>query len=253
MAPRRKDAGRRRTDVTRARVKRVVGAGFLAAALLSAALVAASLSGSRDSSEEPTAAVAATVGAGGVDELLRDIPQDGIALGSPDAPVTLVEYADLQCPYCAAWALESFPEIVDQYVRPGHVRLVFRGLAFLGPDSDTALRTTLAAGAQDKLWNVLHLLYRSQGAENAGWVTDRLLGEVTGSVQGLDGDRVLAERESALVERQLVAAQQAGAQAGIAGTPSFEAGPTGGRLQPLEIHSLDAAELGAHLDQLLAR
>ena len=50
-------------------------------------------------------------------------------LGSPDAPVTLVEYADLQCPFCAEWARGTFPAIVDEYVRPGQVRIEFRGLA----------------------------------------------------------------------------------------------------------------------------
>ena len=80
--------------------------------------------------------------------LLRGIPQQGTALGSPDAPVTLVEYADLQCPYCAQWARDAFPELVRDYVRTGRVRIVFRGLAFLGPDSDAALRAALAAGQQ---------------------------------------------------------------------------------------------------------
>jgi protein-disulfide isomerase len=96
-------------------------------------------------------------------------------LGSPDAPVTVVEYADLQCPFCAEWARRAFGEIVRDYVAPGRVRIEFRGLVFLGPDSEVALRTALAAGRQDRLWDVVHLLYANQGAENAGWVTQDLL------------------------------------------------------------------------------
>jgi protein-disulfide isomerase len=101
------------------------------------------------------------------DALFRGIPQDGIVLGSPHAPVTLVEYADLQCPDCAQWARDAFPTIVKEYVRAGRVRIVFRGLSFIGADSDAALRAALAAGQQARLWDVVHGLFVQQGAENA--------------------------------------------------------------------------------------
>jgi len=222
-------------------------------------MVVASVVGARSDSEAPVAGAPAADAADAVsaaaetEALLRGIPQDGIALGSPDAPVTLVEYADLQCPYCAIWARDAFPAIVDEYVRPGHVRVVFRGLAFIGPESDTALRTALAAGAQGRLWNVVHLLYGNQGAENAGWVTDDLLHELGGSIGGLDAARMLAERESAPVEHELAAAQRAAEAAGIHGTPSFQAGPTEGALEPLPVTSLGPEEIRARLDALLAR
>ena len=234
----------------------LVGAVIGGAALLAALMVAASVLGSRGDSNAPAPAANAAgevAAAAETEALLRGIPQDGIALGSPNAPVTLVEYADLQCPYCAIWAREAFTAIVDEYVRPGHVRLVFRGLAFIGPESDTALRTALAAGAQGRLWNVVHLLYGNQGAENAGWVTDDLLSEVGGAVGGLDAARMLAERGSAPVDRELAAAQRAAGEAGIRGTPSFQAGPTGGALEALPVASLGPEEIRARLDALLAR
>ena len=231
------------------------------AALLAAVMVAASVLGSRGGADAPAkvsgapaAEAPATVAATAETEaLLRGIPQDGIALGSPDAPVTLVEYADLQCPSCAIWARDAFPAIVDEYVRPGHGRVVFRGLAFIGPESDTALRTALAAGSQGRLWHVVHLLYGNQGGENAGWVTDELLNELGRSVGGLDPAEMLAERGSASVERELAAAQRAAEADGIQGTPSFQAGPTGGTLEPLPVTSLGPEEIRARLDALLAR
>ncbi len=222
-----------------------------AALALLVALVGVSLAG-RGGEETTSAATAGTLaGAGETAALLRGIPQDGIALGSPDAPVTLVEYADLQCPFCADWSRGAFPAIVDEYVRAGRVRIEFRGLAFIGPESRVALSTVLAAGQQGKLWNVLHLLYANQGHENAGWVTDDLLRRIGGSVAGLDVERMLEGRSSAGVERELVAAQQSADLAGIDSTPSFLAGPTGGTLEPLVVSSLGPEDIRARLDQLL--
>ena len=186
------------------------------------------------------------------DGLLRGIPQEGIALGDPKAPVTLVEYADLQCPYCASWARDAFPAIVDDYVRTGKVRIVFRGLAFIGPDSETALRAALAAGEQRALWNVVHGLFTGQGAENGGWVTDGLLRSL-GSGAGIDPDRMLEQTYSPAVERELGAARAAAEYVGVPGTPFFQAGPTGGVLAPLRVKSLDADTFRSELDRLLQR
>ena len=137
----------------------------------------------------------------GADEtraLLEGIPQDGTAIGAPDAPVTLVEFADLQCPFCAQWATDAFPDLVEEYVRPGKLRIEFRGLTFIGPDSEKALRAALSAGEQDKLWQTVELLYQNQGGENTGWVSDELLDAVATSAMldagpwrdGFDSDAV---------------------------------------------------------------
>ena len=131
--------------------------------------------------------------------LLRGIPQHGTVLGSPNAPVKLVEYADLQCVYCGVWARDVFPTLVRRYVRTGKVQLEFRGLAFVGADSETALRTALAASEQNKLWNVVELLYRNQGAENSGWVNDGFVKAALAAIPGLDASRVLAARDGAAV------------------------------------------------------
>ena len=55
------------------------------------------------------------------------------------SPVTLVEYADLRCPFCAQFALEVLPTIVRRYVRTGRVKIEYRGISFIGDDSRTAL------------------------------------------------------------------------------------------------------------------
>jgi protein-disulfide isomerase len=219
------------------------------AAALAAALIAASLVGSRGAEAEPAVPHAMAASAERA-PLFRGIPQQGIVLGNPEAAVTLVEFADLQCPYCARWARDAFPAIVDEYVRGGRVRLVFRGLSFIGPDSDRALRVALAAGEQDRLWDVVHGLFLSQGAENAGWVSDSLLRSF--GAAGLDAQRMLDGTHSPWVERERADAEKAAEVAGLSGTPFFQAGRTGGTLQPLHVDALDAATFRHELDSLLA-
>ena len=209
-------------------------------ASLAVALVAASLLGAR----EPGKARAAPAQTP-APSLFRNIPQRGAVLGNPAAPVTLVEYADLQCPYCADWAVGALPVLVDEYVRSGKLRIVFRGMAFLGPESDTALRTAVAAGRQNKLWDVVHALYERQGGENSGWVTESLLAEVA---PGVDVDERYADWVSKEVERSAAAARAAG----VPGTPAFQVGRTGRRLRLVEVQSLEAAALRPAIDAALA-
>jgi protein-disulfide isomerase len=224
-----------------------VALGLMAGSLLSAR-------GGDDGGGSPAPPAGAEVfGADVAENLLAGLPQDGSALGDPGAPVTLVEYADLQCPFCAQWAARTLPDLVDEYVRSGDLRLEFRGMAFIGEDSETALRAALAAGEQDRLWNVVDLLYLNQGAENGGWVTDDLLAAIGSSVPGLDGDLMEEQMSSPGVTGALQADADAAAAAGITGTPSFELGRTGGRLERLEVSSLDADEFRAAIDELLGR
>ena len=223
-------------------------AGVLAT-LIAGALVAASLAGR--SNEQPAPEPPAALDSTETSRLFEGVPQNGTVLGRPEAPVTLVEYGDLQCPYCSAWTQEALPVLVEEYVRPGRLRIEFRGMAFLGPESETGLRAALAAGEQDKLWHVVDLLYRNQGHENSGWLTDETLRLVGLSVEGLDVGRMLDRREA--MSAALEESEASAAAAGITGTPSFQVGPTGGQLRRVPIESLDAEALRPAIEALLAR
>jgi protein-disulfide isomerase len=228
-----------------------LAAVLCAAAVLAGALVAASVIGARDEGTAP--APAAAPASESEPSLFAGIEQQGAALGSPDAPVTLVEYADLQCPYCARWALDALPTLVDDYVRAGKLRIVFHGLAFLGPDSDKALRTAVAAGRTNHFWDIVHGLYANQGAENAGWVTDDLVTAIAGGIPGLDGEALLTARWDDSVEPDLKRFAAAAKAAGINGTPSFQLGPTGGRLERVEVESLGPEGIVPAIDAALTR
>jgi protein-disulfide isomerase len=216
---------------------------------VAAALVTFSLAGG-SSSRSPARHEA--VGVFEATSLLAGIPQHGSALGRPYAPVTLVEYADLQCPYCGLWARETFPQLVREYVRPGKVRIVFRGLAFVGQDSATGLATALAAARQNRLWHVVDLLYANQGRENSGWLDERLIRDLGAQVPGLDVERMLSERSSTGVADAAVESQQAARDAGVTGTPSFQIGRTGGTLRPLRLSALDASAFRSALNSALS-
>ena len=108
-------------------------------------------------------------------EMLAGIQQKGIYLGSPTARVRFVEFADLQCPFCRQYPLQTLPQLVQDYVRTGKVRMEFRDLAFLGQDSVTAGRHAAGAAQQNKLWNFIDVFYYNQGEENTGYVTPSFL------------------------------------------------------------------------------
>jgi protein-disulfide isomerase len=152
---------------------------------------------------------------------LSGIQQSGSVLGSPDTKVTFIEYADPQCPACRAYTETMFPTLVDEYVRTGKVATEFRGYPFIGPDSVEAYRFLLAAGEQNKLWNLAEALYRNQGRENDGWVTEDLVRRVAGEMPGLDVDRLFSDAQRAEIMKAASGAAAEASASGIRGTPTF--------------------------------
>jgi protein-disulfide isomerase len=138
-------------------------------------------------------------------------------------------------------------------VRAGKLRIVFHGLAFIGPDSNTALRTAVAAGRKNHLWDVVHGLYLSQGAENAGWVNDTLVRDIAGGVPGLEPDELLAARWEKTIDPELERFAAAAKVAGVNGTPAFQIGPTGGPLERVEVGSLGPEGIIPAIEAALAR
>src|SRR5262245_57038092 len=132
---------------------------LIAAVALAAILIVASLAGSRGGggSTPPPSSIASS-------GWLSGIPQQGIALGRPDAPATLVVYADPQCPYCAEWERTALRPLVEKYVREGKLRIEYRGIAIVGSDSVQGLRYFAAAAQQNHMWDVLTASYAAQGA-----------------------------------------------------------------------------------------
>ena len=132
-------------------------------------------------------------------QVFKGIPQQGNVLGKASAPVTMVEYVDLQCPVCRAFETEVMPTIIDRYVRTGKVKVEARTIAFIGPDSDRGRRAAIAASRQNRLFDFEQLLYANQGPENGGWLDDSMVTAAAKSIPGLDVQTLLDTRNSASV------------------------------------------------------
>ena len=210
--------------------RRLLVVTTLALAVVAAAVIA-SPGGPRPAEPSAPAAAAAP---------FEGIPQNGIALGSPDAPFVLAEFADLQCPFCAAYARDVLPGVVDRYVRTGRVRLELHVLTFLGEDSVRAGAMAAAAARQDRLWSFADAFYRSQGHENSGYVTDDFL-RGTGESAGLDVERAFADRERPRVLETLAKADHAAGALKVQGTPSFYLRRGDGPARQVALEDLDAA------------
>jgi len=178
---------------------------------------------------------------------LQGIPQSGIALGSPDAPVTMVEFADLQCPFCREYHENVFPELLKRYVRTGKLRLELRLLRFLGPDSDRLARVAAAAAAQNRMWQFVGLAYDRQGPENSGYATDDFINKLAADA-GMDR----ADAGTA-AERLIREGENAARKARIQSTPSFLIGPTGGPFEHFEPSDLSPDAFVPRIEEELGK
>ncbi len=181
-------------------------------------------------------------------EFLANIPQNGTTLGGGEAPVTIYLYEDLQCPACAGFARETFPDLVTRYVEPEEVKIVSETLAILGPDSLPAARAALSAGEQDRYWEYSTLFFLNQGPENSGYVTDEFLTNIAEDTQGLDVGLWNQVRESDAVGSGLEPARARAQAEGIEATPTLiVSGPRGTRKL---VGAVPVDEVAAAIDEV---
>jgi len=246
-------AERDRAAAARARQRQrlwILG-GVLALAAVVVAIVAIASSGGGSSDKPKLKAGESLPGQTEANARFAGIPQDGITLGDPKAPVTLVEFADLQCPFCRQYTTNVMPTLVAEYVKTGKVKMVFRNVTIIDQDSHLAAEMAAAAGLQNKLWPYIDIFYANQGEEHSGYITDAFLERIGRAVRGLDVDRAMTDRKLPKIQSQLTEAQTEMQIAGFQGTPSFLVGPTGGRLEALQFNSFTTAPFRQALDAAL--
>lgn len=220
---------------------RVVAVGVGVLALLIAAIVVV-VGATGGDSDDQASSPSDLKSVDQVAALFRGIPQSGTTLGDPSAPVTMVEYVDLQCPFCQEFITGPFPTIVEKYVRSGELQVQARGLAFIGPDSERGMKAAQAAALQDRMFEFMDLLYYNQGAENGGWLSDDMVRNVAGAIDGVDVDKLVADAGSAAIAAKLAADAKAADADKVTGTPTLLIGPTGGELTKISGSELATVE-----------
>ncbi len=223
-----------------------------AAIVVVVAIVVSSSGGSSDRAAERSSAAKPGTVAGQKEaaQLYGGIPQKGILLGRSGAPVRLVSFVDLQCPFCREFELQSLPTLVQKYVRTGKVQMELRVLSFLGPDSVTAGHAVAAAAAQDRAWTMADVLYFNQGEENKGWVTPQLLDRAYGAA-GVDAAKARAFAASPAAQEPLGAANSYAGRLGVDSTPTILVGRRGGALKKVDVDPVDTAGYQRAIDALL--
>jgi protein-disulfide isomerase len=212
--------------------------GILAGAIVVVvAVVLIAGGGSKGGSTVTQASGDTVAGESAIAEQLGGIPQNGITLGKADAPITIVEYGDLQCPICAEFSNTVLPSVVNDYVRTGKARIQFRNISFIGDDSPRLAQMAAAAGEQDKLFDFIELVYANQGEENSGYATDAYLKKIASTIPGLDVATALKARSSTKVRAQLTEAEQLAQANGVTGTPTLFVGKSG--QTPTQVQTAD--------------
>jgi protein-disulfide isomerase len=141
-----------------------------------------------------------------------------MALGRPDAPVTIVEYASLSCPYSRRFQLEAFPELKRDYIDTGKVRFILREFP-IGKQSGLAT-IALRCAPPDKYFALFDRLM----SEQASWVSQEVRPDPISLVAGQLG-LTRKQFDSCRGDQRLIARlnwiKERGRKLGVIGTPNF--------------------------------
>jgi protein-disulfide isomerase len=195
----------------------------------------------------------ALAGSTDVRKLFQGIPQTGLILGNPNAPATLTEFIDLQCPVCQAFETQQFPNIVRKYVRTGQLKVRMEPWSILSPpDSPRGQAATIAAGAQNRGFQFAEMLYLNQGTENSGWLTEDMVGTAASSVDGLRPQEVLDKLDSSQVKATVSEVDSTASAHGFHATPTLLLNHKGQKAHVVAESLPDAGTLESQIQAAIA-
>ena len=137
-------------------------------------------------------------------------------LGSEDAPVTIIEFSDFECPFCTRWYTETKGQLEEQYINTGKVKLVYMHYPLnFHPEAVPAALASECAYEQGKFWEYHDLIFENPGslgtASYKRWAGDL----------GLDQEQFDECYDSGKYDAEVKADLSEGQNAGIRGTPGF--------------------------------
>lgn len=154
-----------------------------------------------------------------------NVERNGLTLGSPEAPVKVVEFADFQCPACANYWSALEPTIIQQYVETGKVQYTFSPFSFLGSgqswdESRKAAEAAYCANDQQKFWEFHDMIFANHNGENQGAYTKERLVAFAKELN-LDMDAFNSCFNSGKYTQAVEDANSFAAASGASYTPSF--------------------------------
>ena len=155
------------------------------------------------------------------EDLLKPGPVPDLAIGSPDAPVTIVEYASLTCPACANFHTKVLPALKEKYIDTGKVRLVFREFVLNEKDARAAMMARCAGG--EKSLPLVSALFAKQEEWATATNSNEFFGKLfaLGQQAGFTRQTFSKCQQDEKLLKKLVALRDRGAQFGVDKTPTF--------------------------------
>lgn len=153
-----------------------------------------------------------------------DVPveEDDIILGDPNAPVTMIEFTDYQCPFCYRHATQTLPQLMSTYIESGQVRYVIKDfpLTSIHPQAVAAAEAAHCAAEQDAYLPMHEALFTTQQEWSGRSDVDAVF---TGYAEqlGLDGESFAECLSSDRYHEAISTDLQTGTQFGVNGTPAF--------------------------------
>lgn len=192
----------------------------------------------RDSPTSDDAAPSASAQADGPVELsiVRRDANDPMAVGRVDAPVVLVLWTDMRCPFCAVFNRETLPKLMDEYVDPGKVRLEVHDVVFFGKQSENAAVAARAAAAQGKFFEYLKAVYAVAPEGKHPSLPARKLVGFAEQVDVPDIARFKTDLDDEALHGQTQQSTAAAQGLGVTSVPFFVAGQTSlAGAQPIDV------------------
>jgi protein-disulfide isomerase len=154
-------------------------------------------------------------------EVAKPSPLGDMTLGSQTAPVTIVEYASMTCPHCAAFTLNVFPKLKEEYIDTGKVKFIFREFPLdLKAAAGSMLARCVAKSDPGKYFAVVDLLFRQQSEWVMSNTADAL--KRIGRQAGLSDEGVnTCLKDQAILDGIKATQDYASATLKVNSTPSF--------------------------------
>lgn len=197
----------------------VPGAIIAAGAIIAGAVIYVGRSGAP--ALGPGSRDAATAAAGAIPGNLSD---DDPSLGSPSAPVTVVEFSDFQCPFCRKLFRETLPGLKEDYIKGGKVRFVYRDFPIAGIHemAETYAQAAECADEQGRFWEMHDTIFQEQDLRGPGTISGVTVSDLKGWARkvGLDGAAFDGCVDSGKYREEVAKDLADGQAAGVTGTPT---------------------------------